>query len=190
MNVNGAQATVNGLAVTYRSSALDLSLNIASSFNKSGSSTFNVTGGGATFAIGDKVSDAGKASLGISDVSTASLGDQIDGFLNSLGTGGANSLSSTNLATAQNIITQAITQVSDLRGRLGSFQKYTITSTTNALNVAFENASAANSAIQDTNFAEATSNLTRSQILSQAATTVLAQANASPQQALALLKGG
>ena len=190
VNVNGSQATVDGLNVSYRSAGLDLSLSLAKAFNKSGSSTFSVTGGGATFALGDKVNDAGKASLGIADVSTASLGDQVNGFLNTLGTGGANALSSSNLSTAQNIITQAITQVSNLRGRLGSFQKYTITSTTNALNVAFENASAAQSAIQDTNFAEATSNLTRSQILAQASTTVLAQANAAPQQALTLLRGG
>jgi flagellin len=53
--------------------------------------------------------------------------------------------------------------------------------------VAYENASAAESAIRDTDFAEETAQLTRSQILSQAATTVLAQANAAPQNALALL---
>jgi flagellin len=58
----------------------------------------------------------------------------------------------------------------------------------NNLGVAFENASAAESAIRDTDFAEETANLTRSQILAQAATTVLAQANASPQAALQLLQ--
>ena len=59
----------------------------------------------------------------------------------------------------------------------------------NALGVALENANAAESAIRDTDFAEETANLTRSQILSAAATTVLAQANASPQSALSLLQG-
>ena len=53
----------------------------------------------------------------------------------------------------------------------------------------FTDRSNAESAIRDTDFAEETANLTRSQILSQAATTVLAQANASPQNALALLQG-
>ena len=47
---------------------------------------------------------------------------------------------------------------------------------------------AAESAIRDTDFAEETANLTRSQILASAATTVLAQANASPQAALGLLR--
>ena len=58
----------------------------------------------------------------------------------------------------------------------------------NSLGVALENASAAESAIRDTDFADETSKLTRAQILSQAATTVLAQANASPQAALSLLQ--
>ncbi len=65
----------------------------------------------------------------------------------------------------------------------------TIGSTVNSLGVAYENVSAAESAITDTDFAQETSNLTRDQILSQAATTVLAQANATPQEALTLLQG-
>ena len=58
----------------------------------------------------------------------------------------------------------------------------------NSLGIAYENASAAESAIRDTDFAEETAQLTRSQILAAAATTVLAQANASPQSALNLLQ--
>ena len=50
------------------------------------------------------------------------------------------------------------------------------------------NASAAESAIRDTDFSRETANLTRSQILAQAATTVFAQANAAPQAALQLLR--
>ena len=67
-----------------------------------------------------------------------------------------------------------------MHSRLGAFQTFTIGSTVSSLGVAFENVSAAESAITDTNFASETSNLTRDQILSQAATTVLAQANAQP----------
>ncbi len=74
-----------------------------------------------------------------------------------------------------------------LRGRLGAFQKYTLGSTINSLGVAYENVSAADSAITDTDFASETANLTRSQILSSAATTVLSQANAAPQSVLNLL---
>ena len=106
-----------------------------------------------------------------------------------LASGGASSLTGDNLTTGQKIVDKAIKQVSQLRGRLGAFQKFTIGSTINSLGVAFENVSASESAIRDTDFAEETANLTRSQILAQAATTVLAQANASPQAALSLLRG-
>jgi len=70
---------------------------------------------------------------------------------------------------------------------LGAFQKMTIDSTINALNVTMENTAAAESQIRDTDYATETSQLTRSQILVQAATTVLRQANAAPQNALSLL---
>jgi flagellin len=79
--------------------------------------------------------------------------------------------------------------VSTLRGRLGAFQTLTIGSTVNSLGVAYENVSSAEAAITDTNFAAETSNLTRDQILSQAATTVLSTANGIPDQVLTLLQG-
>jgi flagellin len=190
VNINGAQAQVNGLNVTYRTSTLDLNFNVAKANDLPGSTSFAVTGGGANFAIGSTVSQANDASIGIGSISTGNLGDSISGYLSSLGTGGANDLSSNNLDTASTIVNNAITQVSTLSGRLGAFQDFTIGSTVNSLGVAYENVSSAESAITDTNFASETSNLTRAQILQQAATTVLAQANAAPQEALTLLKGG
>jgi flagellin len=135
------------------------------------------------------VTETDKASVGIQSVSTGSLGDTNNGFLSQLASGGTASLDSSNLVTAQKIVDKAIKQVSQLRGRLGAFQKFTIGSTINSLGVAFENASAAESAIRDTDFAEETANLTRAQILAQSATTVLAQANSSPSAALSLLRG-
>jgi flagellin len=187
VTINGAQANVQGLNVSYRNANLDVSLNILASKDQPSSTTFYVTGGGATFQLGSQVSENGKASIGVQSVSTGNLGDQTNGFLSSIGSGGANSLSSNNLSTAQNVLNSAITQVSNLRGRLGAFQTFTIGSTVSSLGVAYENVSAAESAIMDTNFAAETSNLTRDQILSQAATTVLSQANAQPDQVLKLL---
>jgi flagellin len=189
VTVNGAQAQSDGLNVSYRSSNLDIEFDLDQTFNKAGTGTFNITGGGAVFSLGSKVTETDKASVGIASVSTGSLGDNNVGYLSSLSSGGASDLKSENLVTAQKIIDKAIKQVSQLRGRLGAFQKFTIGSTINSLGVAFENASAAESAIRDTDFAEETANLTRSQILAQSATTVLAQANASPQAALSLLRG-
>ncbi len=188
VTVNGAEAQVDGLKVSYRSSNLDAEFDLDTAFNLPGSTTFGITGGGATFALGSKVTEGDKASIGIASVTTGSLGDNSNGYLSSLGSGGTNSLTSDNLTTAQKVIDKSIKQVSQLRGRLGAFQRFTIGSTVNALGVALENASSAESAIRDTDFAEETANLTRNQILAQAATTVLSQANASPQSALALLQ--
>jgi flagellin len=187
VKVNGADAQANGLSVSYRSSNIDIEFDLDATFNVAGTDDFAVTGGGATFALGSKVSESDKASIGIASVSTGSLGDSTNGYLSALASGGAASISGDDLATAQKIVDKAIKQVSQLRGRLGAFQKFTIGSTINSLGIAFENASAAESAIRDTDFAQETANLTRNQILAAAATTVLAQANASPQAALSLL---
>jgi flagellin len=188
VTVNGSEAQVTGTAVNFDGGSLNLTFNLTSQFNKPGTTSFDITGGGATFAIGAKVTEAGKASIGIQDVSTSSLGDATNGYLSSLSSDGVNSLSSSNLDTAQTIVDEAVNQVSGLRGRLGAFQTDTLSSTINSLNVAYENASSANSSIEDTNFAAETANLTRNQILVQSATTVLSQANSAPKTALTLLQ--
>jgi flagellin len=185
--VNGAIATTHGTDVTYRDNNLDVNLTLSKAVNKGVTKTFAITGGGANFALGSEVSDTLKTSLGINSVATGSLGDSATGFLSSLSTGGANQLTSKSLSTAQNIINKAINQVSTLRGRLGAFETFTLGSTINSLGVAFENISAARSSITDTNFAAETANLTRYQILAQASTTVLSQANSAPQSVLKLL---
>jgi flagellin len=115
------------------------------------------------------------------------LGNASVGFLASLASGQANQLSSKNFQTAQNIVRAAQTQISQIRGQLGGFQKSTLETTANALRVTLENTTAAESSIRDTDFAEETSNLTRSQILVQSATNVLRLANATPQSVLSLL---
>lgn len=189
VKVNGAAAEASGKNVTYRSNNLDLEFDLSTGLNAGQTKTIGITGGGATFSLGSKVTESDKATIGINSVSTGSLGDGTIGFLSTLASGGANSLTSGNLVSAQKVLDKAIKQVSQLRGRLGAFQKSTIGSTVNSLGVAYENVSASESAIRDTDFAEETAALTRSQILSQAATTVLAQANSAPQAALSLLRG-
>lgn len=191
VNVNGATAQTDGTHVSFRNSDLDINFDLTTAANAAGTSkTFGVTGGGANFNLGSKVSESSSASIGIQSVSTGNLGDNTLGYLSTLGSGGTNSLSSGNLDNAQKILTKAITQVSTLRGKIGAFQKFTIGSTTNSLNVALENVSSAESNIADTDFASETANMTRSQILSSAAQTVLAQANSAPQSVLSLLRGG
>ncbi len=110
------------------------------------------------------------------------------GFLSSIQSGRTNDMNSKNYAIAQRIVREAQTHISTLRGRLGAFQKNTLEPQKNSLQITFENTTAAESILRDTDFAEETSNLTKHQILVQAATSVLRLANAAPQQVLALLQ--
>ena len=85
------------------------------------------------------------------------------------------------------IADRAISQVTAQRAELGAVQNR-LGATINNLSAVTENATAARSRILDADFASETAELSRNQILSQAATTILAQANQSPQQALSLLQ--
>lgn len=188
--INGTTANTRGLEASIQTAQLALKVTFKSAFNtNNATTTFGITGGGAGFAISPSVELAGRASIGIDAVSTGSLGSASSGFLSSIGTGQANALSTKNFAQAQRIIRAAIDQVSSTRGRLGAFQRNTLDSQISSLNVALENTSAAESAIRDTDFAEETAKLTRSQILVTAATQVLQLANSAPQAVLQLLRG-
>jgi flagellin len=94
-------------------------------------------------------------------------------------------------AGAQDAIDQvdaAVGALSTARSTLGALQNR-FEHTINNLNVAVENLSASESRIRDTDMASEMVNFTRSQILSQAGTAMLAQANQAPQGVLQLLKG-
>jgi len=86
------------------------------------------------------------------------------------------------------IIDEAISQISQVRGNIGSFQKQVLESTIRSLNISRENLAASESAIRDTNVAEEVMNYTKLQILQQAGMSVLAQANMAPQMVLSLLR--
>jgi len=84
-------------------------------------------------------------------------------------------------------IQDAIDDVAGYRAGLGATQAQLESTVRNLSNVA-ENTAAAAGRIMDTDYAAETANLTKAQILQQAATSVLAQANAQPQAVLALLQ--
>jgi len=192
LTVNGTAATSDGLHVKIVSPNLDVDFTLNTAANvASKTKTFGITGGGATFSLGAQVNAANLASLGIASVNTASIGKTVSGgtvlTLSDLGAGKTAAVNTGDTTVAQQIVSQAVKDVAGMRGRLGAFQKNVLGSTINSLNVALENVSSSQSAIRDTDFATETANLTRSQILSQAATNVLAQANAAPQSVLKLL---
>jgi flagellin len=190
--INGNQATTDGLTARVSSDGFDVTISLlgagAGSLNTTGGNdVFQITGGGADFNLSPKVNLAGKVSLGIETVTTGNLGDAIEGFLSALKSGGTANVVNGDLGKAQKIVDAAIKQTSSLRGRLGAFQKNVVGATINSLGVSFENTAAAESVIRDTDFAAETADLTRRQILSQAATQALGIANAQPQSVLALL---
>ncbi|WFQ80835.1 flagellin [Xenorhabdus sp. SF857] len=82
---------------------------------------------------------------------------------------------------------KALAQVDDMRSSLGAVQNR-LESTVNNLNNTVNNLSAAKSRIEDADYAVEISNMNRGQILQQAGTSVLAQANQIPQTVMSLLR--
>ncbi|MDP5240686.1 flagellin [Uliginosibacterium sp. 31-16] len=89
---------------------------------------------------------------------------------------------------ALEIVDTALTEVNSSRAEMGAIQNR-FTSTITNLQTATENLSSSRGRILDADFAAETANMSRTQILQQAGTAMLAQANALPQQVLSLLKG-
>jgi len=97
----------------------------------------------------------------------------------------------TSLANAQSAITNidtALTEINSSRATFGAMQNR-FESVIGNLQVSVENTEASRSRIMDADFAAETAALTRAQILQQAGTAMLAQANAAPQSVLSLLRG-
>jgi flagellin len=135
------------------------------------------------FQIGANVGQTAK--IGLRGMAASMLGQGLVGNM-------FRSLSDINVTTvqgaqdAQMIIDSAINEVSTTRGMLGSFQKNTLESTLRNLRVASQNLTASESMIRDTDMAEEMSTFTKNQILVQAGTAMLAQANQVPQVVLQL----
>lgn len=130
-----------------------------------------------SIAIGFRSGSGNTLSLSLNDISTTSLG-----------------LSSVNVSTSANAssalanIDNAISAVASARAEYGSVQNRFEATIAN-LQITSENLTAAESRIRDADVAYETSQFTKNQILVQAGIATLAQANALPQQALALLRG-
>ncbi|MFW6028179.1 MAG: flagellin, partial [bacterium] len=193
--INGIAATAKGREISINTDFLDVKIELdetgATSLDELKAMT--ITGGGAKFNLGPSVDITNQESLGIQNVAARNLGRTQDGSntyrLDDLGSGKDLNVVDGDLENAQKVIDQAISGVSSLRGRLGSFQKNTVGATIRSLNVALENTSAAESQIRDTDFAKETAQLTRNQIMVQASTNALGIANSQPQNALSLLGG-
>lgn len=154
-----------------------------------GTATDTATVGGAVkfsspsaFTVSSSV-----ATSGIFDVANGAVGSSLSAvasidvttMTNGIPTGANNALQ---------VIDSAIANISSSRASLGALQNR-FSTTISSLQSTSENLSAARSRIQDTDFASETASLTRGQILQQAGTAMLAQANSLPNGVLALLRG-
>ena len=104
-----------------------------------------------------------------------------------LRTGGDYSLAN-NPQAAVSVIDEAISDVSTLRAKLGAIQAQVLESNYRSLTVTKENLQASESRIRDVDMAQEMVEFTKNQVLTQAATAMLAQANTLPQMVLTLLR--
>ncbi len=110
-----------------------------------------------------------------------------------IGVSSTNNLSTSNVATVADSeltiqrVDSALATVSDLRSEFGAIQNR-FESTISNLSTIAENLSASRSRIEDADFASETAKMSRAQVLQQAGTSILAQANASTQSVLSLLQ--
>ena len=152
---------------------------IASAAEFNGSKLLDGTSATYSFQVGAGNSANDTISVSISAAGASSIG---------VGSASVSGNSGASASAALGAIDTAIKSVSNIRGTLGAVQNR-LQSTINNLQVYSENLSAAESRIRDVDVAAETAALTRAQILSQAGTAILAQANQTPQSALQLLQG-
>ena len=135
---------------------------------------FTISGKAMEFQIGANENQT--SSLSIGDMRTAALG--VDGL---------NLSTQSSAQSAITTIDAAIKLVSDERGKLGAVQNR-LEHTSNNLSTSSENMSAAESRIRDVDMAKEMMEFTKNNILNQASTAMLAQANQQPQGVLQLLQ--
>jgi len=147
--------------------------------------TNSSTGYTGTFQVGANTSAADQIAVDLTATAFGAV-TAVSGF-DSIGLG----VSTLDLGTAGtaaiDAIDTAIKGVSTARATLGAYQNR-FEHTINNLNTAVENLSASESRIRDTDMAQEMVSFTRSQILTQAGTSMLAQANQAPQNVLSLLR--
>ncbi|KQV89616.1 MULTISPECIES: flagellin N-terminal helical domain-containing protein [unclassified Roseateles] len=173
--------TFNGQAVLTNTT----SFNFQVGANATANDTITISGQnmlGTTTAVGKNdgalAEVANTTNTDISNVGAAGTGATFDAYT---GTGTKGALDS--IAK----IDQAIAQVNVARSTFGAAQNR-FDAVIESLGTAVENQSAARSRIMDADYAMETANLSRAQILQQAGTAMIAQANQQPQQVLSLLR--
>ncbi|HAD08108.1 MAG TPA: flagellin, partial [Porticoccaceae bacterium] len=171
------QATVDGLGVLEGTN--NSTNTTVAGFASGAAAETNTYGGSIRLVAAEQITIGGTAArIGFSATSLA------------LGNSALDTATVSTVANSETTITRvdaALTSISNLRSEFGAIQNRFESVIAN-LEATSENLTASRSRIQDADFAAETANLTRAQILQQAGITILAQANAQPQNVLALLQ--
>jgi flagellin len=132
--------------------------------------------------VGSRVADVDQISVTIKEIATSAVGDAATDI---------SSAEITDIAAADAAVTlldTAIASVNTQRGKLGAISNRLDATVANLTNIS-TNLEGGRGRIEDADFAAETTNLAKTQILQQASTAMLAQANASKQNVLSLLQG-
>ncbi|WP_437206719.1 flagellin [Planctomicrobium sp. SH664] len=178
--LTATSGAVKGLSLKFATDPLDAAKSVTGA-----QGNVTVSDNSLVFQIGPNQNQTAK--VAISKVSADSLGIGVTGNqFNNLSEIEVNSASKAQDAIG--IIDSAINDITNLRGDLGAFQNNTLSSTSNNLRTTLENTTNAESVIRDTDFAAEIANFTKNQVLVQAGTSVLGNANQIPQLVLRLLQ--
>lgn len=166
-------------------------ISVTNFYNSAGGT---ISAGGVSLTSGgnDSTRIAGVVTLNSARAFSATTGDTV-AIATSAQVAASSLLSAVDITTADGanaalaVLDSALTQVSSMRANLGAVQNRFESTIRNLQSVA-ENTDTARSRIQDADFATETAALSRAQILQQAGTAMLAQANALPQNVLTLLR--
>lgn len=193
--ISAGDVTINGVdigAIGAAGSAAERAGQLVNAINQvSGQTNVGANYDNATGQITLRSSSGNIAFAGAANDAAITGFDNTTGDATAVATTGITGLSVSSFAGAQLAITQidqALAQVNTARANLGATQNR-FTSVVSNLQNSVENLSASKSRIMDADFAAETANLTRGQILQQAGTAMLAQANSLPNGVLALLRG-
>jgi len=203
-SINGVSGTT-GVTATFTSTTAKNSITLSTTdgrniglltYTNSGGATETISFGGTTLTEGGTVSaiKTGTVALSSSKGAISTANANADVFTSAgVNNSSFSSLAAVDISTltgasnALAVLDAALANLNSGRADLGAIQNR-FTSVVTSLTTTAENLSAARSRIKDADFAAETANLTRAQILQQAGTAMLAQANAVPQNVLSLLR--
>lgn len=195
----GAEQTItiaSGNYTTLESLADNINQQIAGNTTLAGNVRATVNEGRLAFVTTEKSGDASVAvgaaasgDAGLTNLGFAAAGASAPGVAAGAKNSSVEQIDITTVTGAQSAIATidaALSEIDSTRASLGAIQNRFESTISNLQNVS-ENVSAARGRVMDTDFAAETANLTKNQILQQAGTSILAQANQLPQAVLSLL---